>query len=458
MILPTTIKISSASNLAESKFVSVMSWRDCRPDPVEIPILPEEISEASNDLNVTQKTRGKRKIVLTQPASDLNGDIFPTKDIESNILDVATVAEPDMNDSGSSYKKFAISDVVDQDIWDELNNVTKNNIAAVVLAKFKPDCIDDSLWVELSPYDKLNIINAKLSSRFQHGRPDEVSSKTWTKFSTRTKIEVHGKLHCLRPSGFDVDLWKGLTEQTKQHVSTDLNRYSSRSDVEMRREYKKSSYCCLPFEIYHWITREPPGDNLLAKQGHIRWWLQRVTIKSRILTFFAMQSHVIEDPDTGIGAMVLVCALILTIPFGTFSYLNDNFLTALQNNLSKCVNGKSFSGQSFETIRNLINKSRSACIFCSIMGLILSSVYYVFKPLPGKDLELWCRNQGRFLIASLFIVTALDIAGLMTLGYCLLGYSSVQLENICTYDGSEIFKSGVYGVVVSFVVAVGCML
>jgi hypothetical protein len=436
-----------------------MSWRDCKPDPVEIPILPEEISEESTDLTATQpKPRAKRKIVMTQPSDNFNTAIVPSKDIESNMLELVTVAEPDMNDSGTSYKKFAISDVMDQDIWEALNDSTKNNITTVVLAKLKPDGIENSLWVELSHFDKLNIINSKLSSRAQCGRPDEVSSKTWSKFSTRTKIEVHGKLHCLRPPGFDLDLWKGLGEQTQRHVSNDLIRHSSRSRVEMRMEYKKSSYCCLPFQIYHWITQEPPGDNLLAKQGHLRWWLQRVTIKSRILTFFAMQSHIIEDPDTGIGAMVLVCALILTIPFGAFSYLNDNYLTALQNSLLKCDNAKSFSGQNFESIKNLINKSLSACIFCSIMGLILSSVYYVFKPLPGKDLELWCRNQGRILIASLFIVTALDIAGLMALGYCLLGYSSVQLANICTYDSSPIFKSGVYGVIVSFVVAVGCML
>lgn len=436
-----------------------MSWRDCRPDPLEITILPEEISEGSTDFAATQsKTRAKRKIVMTQPADGYNGAVVPSKDIESNMLDLITVAEPDMSGSNASYKKFAISDVVDQDIWEALNDSTRNNIATVVLAKLKPDGIESSLWTELSNFDKLHIINSKLTSQTQCGRPDEVSSKTWSKFSTRTKIEVHGKLYCLRPPGFDFHLWKGLGEQTQQHVLSDLNRHGSRSHVEMRMEYKKSSYCCLPWQIYHWITREPPGDNLLAKQSNIRWWLQRVTIKSRILTFFAMQSHIIEDPDTGIGAMVLVCALILTIPFGAFSYLNDNYLTSLQDSLTKCVDGRSFSGQNFDSIKNLITKSLSACIFCSIMGLILSSVYYVFKPLPGKDLELWCRNQGRILIASLFVVTALDIAGLMALGYCLLGYSSIQFADICTYDGSQIFKSGVYGVVVSFVVAVGCML
>lgn len=421
-----------------------MSFRDCDPD------------SALTSANIS---KAMRKVGITDQAENCDCTTGPfNKDVESNILEEATVAEPELNDSEISYKKFAISDVVDQDIWEALNDTTKNNITAVVLGKLRPDGVDLSLWTELSDIDKLHIINSKINNQLKCTRPDEVSFKTWSKFSARTKTEVHGKLHCLRPRGFDHELWDGLSEQNQQHVAIDINRYSLRSNAEMKMEYRKSSYCCLPWQVYSWITREPPGSNLLAKQGHLRWWLQRLTIKSRILTFFAMQSHIIEDPDTGIGAMVLVCALILTIPFGAFSYLNDSFLTALQKSLKQCENEKSYSGQTFENIRSLINKSLSACIFCSLMGLILSSVYYVFKPLPGKDLDTWCRNQGRILIASLFIVTALDIAGLMALGYCLLGYSSVQLVNICTYDVGAVYTSGVYGVVVSFVVAVACMV
>jgi hypothetical protein len=28
----------------------------------------------------------------------------------------------------------------------------------------------------------------------------------------------------------------------------------------------------------------------------------------------------------------------------------------------------------------------------------LSSIYYIFQPLSGKDIEKWCRSQGRYLI------------------------------------------------------------
>ena len=203
---------------------------------------------------------------------------------------------------------------------------------------------------------------------------------------------------------------------------------------------------------------DAPGSDLSTKQTYVRWWIHRLTIKSRILTFFFSGSHVIEDPDSGIAAMSLVCALILTIPFGCFSFLNDDYFSSLKTSLQLCAGGTSFSGQTFDMIHTFIMRSVSACLFFSIMGLIISSIYYVFKPIPGSDLKIWCENQGRYLVGSLFIITALDVVGLMALGHCLMEYSAISIDSVCTFNVAPLFTPGIYGVVVSFSVGLVCML
>ena len=93
----------------------------------------------------------------------------------------------------------------------------------------------------------------------------------------------------------------------------------------------------------------------------------------------------------------------------------------------------------------------------SLMGLIISSVYYVFKPLPGKKIDHWCRLQGRALILSLFLVTAAAISSLMALGLYLLEYSSLESIDICFFHANPSYETGITGIVLSFILALACM-
>ena len=372
-----------------------------------------------------------------------------------------TESESRIYDIDFVYERFDIEDFVDRPIWQQLNEHTKKNIVLIALSALRPDGIDEDLWTELSDADKFQILNCSknlTNDKTSEQHPDEVVMSTWTAFTPRTKLEVIQKLHCLRPPGFDSDLWDSLRDSTKQHIGHDLTRHENRPSHEKKDDHQKSS-CSIfvPWKIYEWITRDPPTGDVSYRRKFCRWWIQRATFNSRILAFFST-NPLIENPDSGIGALVLVCALILTIPFGCISFLNDAFFTGLQNALALCPDGRSYSNQTYAMIHFRIMRTLSACIFFSMMGLILSSVYYVFKPRPGRDLDLWCRNQGRFLIGSMFLVTALDIIGLIAFGTYLLEYSAVTISTVCTYNVDSMYLPGVYGVVTSFVVGLLCML
>jgi hypothetical protein len=188
------------------------------------------------------------------------------------------------------------------------------------------------------------------------------------------------------------------------------------------------------------------------------WWRKRLTVNSRVWSFFFGKSHMMEDPDAAISAMTLVCALTLTIPFSIMSYMNGTFFTDLKATLSNCPAGIGSSAKdSYDTVFRSMQQALWACVMCSIMGLTLSSVYYVFQPLPGKDLDGWCRNQGRVLFTSLIIVTMCAIVALLVLSSYLFTYYTVPTDDVCTYTAEYLFNPGAICLILTFVIAMWCM-
>jgi hypothetical protein len=194
-----------------------------------------------------------------------------------------------------------------------------------------------------------------------------------------------------------------------------------------------------------------------SKLLYPRWWLQRLTVNSRVVKFFSvLGDHIIEEPDAAISAMALICALVLTIPFSVFTVINDGFLTALRTAIEACPNGVNYYNQSYRTVYIRLVGSPGLTMYASIMGLIISSIYFIFKPSKGKDLDRWCRRQGRLLMTIQFIVCIVAVLALCSTAAQLFSSFNIELANICTADGSSdwIWIPGAAGVAISFILAV----
>lgn len=376
-----------------------------------------------------------------------------------SMLNTAEIEET--HDDLTSFDTDGCCDVIDREIWNHLTERTQSNIKQIVKKKIRPDGIDIDLWAELSSEDKDDIIENAGKHGTELDQPEEIDITTWKKLTPSTRNAIMDKMYTLRPKGFDPSLWDSLNDVTKQHITNDIRLYARRSVAEIKEEYLSSSKGWISgwvsWRLYRWMTREPFSREKLPQKSFVRWWIQRLTINSRVLTFFLSDTHVIEDPDAGIGAMVLVCALILTIPFSLFSFLNESYFSGLQTNIGSCVGMVSHSNETYGTVHARITTSLSVCMFFSMMGLIISSVYFVFKPLPGKEMARWCRSQGRVLIASLFLVTSLSIAGLMALGVYFLKYVTVLDNDVCVKSQASYFVPGIAGLVIAFFMSLVCM-
>jgi predicted Fe-S protein YdhL (DUF1289 family) len=238
-----------------------------------------------------------------------------------NVISMLNKAEiEESHDDLTSFETDGCSDVIDRDIWNHISEQTQTNIKEVIKKKIRPDGIDVDLWAELSLVDKDDIIQNAGKTEIEFDQPEEIDITTWKKLTPSTRNAIMDKMYTLRPKGFDPSLWDSLNDVTKQHITNDIRSYGRRSLSEKKAEFIASSKGWISWGLYRWMTREPYSREKLPLKRFVRWWIQRLSINSRVLTFFFSDAHVIEDPDSGIGAMVLVCALILTIPFSMFSF------------------------------------------------------------------------------------------------------------------------------------------
>jgi hypothetical protein len=106
--------------------------------------------------------------------------------------------------------------------------------------------------------------------------------------------------------------------------------------------------------------------------------MQRITYKSRVVNFFVVGNHyIIEEPDGGMSAMALVCALILTIPFGIFSFLNNDFFKSIREAIEVYMYIYVYSLPSFLFIDN---HPIYLCIYIYVCMYVYMHVYkYIHK-------------------------------------------------------------------------------
>jgi hypothetical protein len=215
-----------------------------------------------------------------------------------------------------------LSEVVDLGLWNLLDERSKNMLRDSALSNQRPQGIEKDFWDTLDERVRTDIIfclskDKQIRCNVKAERPEEVDPQIWQDIDMETQKKIVNQLYAIRPPGFDPELWENMNERNRQRIAY---------DQKIANDAKKE-VGCLPA----WFIKEVVPTGKRSKRSYLLWWLQRITYKSRVVSFFIYGNHyVMEEPDAGMSAMALVCALILTIPFGIFSILNDGFFTAIR--------------------------------------------------------------------------------------------------------------------------------
>jgi hypothetical protein len=150
-----------------------------------------------------------------------------------------------------------------------------------------------------------------------------------------------------------------------------------------------------------------------------------------------------ETLDGAVNALALICALVLTIPYGLMSSMSTEFWDNIEKISADCeeYDANTMSGTMYSAIR--------ATIFPSTGGLITSTFYYLLKPI--KLLPWWPR--GRFFLLLLFILTSTSVISLIVTSNVYIGVTGFTSDNYCTSTSAAIITLSIFLVAI-FIISI----
>eukprot|EP00744_Colponema_vietnamica_P011324 GILI01015925.1.p1 GENE.GILI01015925.1~~GILI01015925.1.p1 ORF type:complete len:205 (+),score=27.31 GILI01015925.1:79-693(+) len=130
-----------------------------------------------------------------------------------------------------------------------------------------------------------------------------------------------------------------------------------------------------------------------------------------------------EKMDEAVNALALVCALLLTIPFGIIPNLNMDYWEKVVELSKNCPQ------YDYTHARFIFVGSLGWSVYLSTSGLALATFYYVLKP---KDFEKWYKTRGKYLLILLILATIASLVVLLVVFGHLFAYYNVNYAQYCT--------------------------
>ena len=182
-------------------------------------------------------------------------------------------------------------------------------------------------------------------------------------------------------------------------------------------------------------------------------------------TIVTLNEDNLADADMGLNAMGIICALLMTVPFGLLGGASASFWDELRAAVFTCayqhgtgpdmIDSNGFPtvnnpngwlnpstrevwpitnwGWSYDGIRREFLAYISLCIFSSLNCVLLSTTYYVFHRGGEKDpraLHGWWKRKGYLIVVFCGILTIVAVSTLFALTKNVYVYYSVNLGNI----------------------------
>ena len=165
--------------------------------------------------------------------------------------------------------------------------------------------------------------------------------------------------------------------------------------------------------------------SLIIQMTYFEFFKYKI-FNNAVIDFYSGNNIDKETLDSSVNAQALLCALVLTIPFGVIGNLNFDFYDAVQINSIACEKND------YNTAHHLITTSLIFVIYSSVSGLIFCTIYYIFRPL---DIHAWW-GRGKYFYFLLFALTSSSVRSLLNLTTLLIGFYALASDDYCSTFGS----------------------
>lgn len=156
-----------------------------------------------------------------------------------------------------------------------------------------------------------------------------------------------------------------------------------------------------------------------------------------------------DDFDSGVNAMALLCALVLSVPYQVAGTLDYDNLDWMKGQVDECEDTSWTYGVVYTGYRITFIMT----VYFSISGMIIATFFFLFKRNNDFDYKIW-RSKARYMVVLLFLCTALAIIALILFTNLYFDYYLLSTtDNICDNNTLPYVLGGSGLALSSFVVA-----
>ena len=167
---------------------------------------------------------------------------------------------------------------------------------------------------------------------------------------------------------------------------------------------------------------------------------QRVIETNSILLFIDKYTSKIVPTTDSINTMALICALVLTIPYGIMSFINGDWFNELETKLSLCGHAADYRNNYV-----VMNNNIAVSIYASMINLMMVAFYYASgnSNLDGTE-TLSKKLRLKFMVLLMLATLICSIVGLMDVTSFL--FTVYMNDDVCSISGTleqDIWITGV---------------
>ena len=149
-----------------------------------------------------------------------------------------------------------------------------------------------------------------------------------------------------------------------------------------------------------------------------------------------------DDIDTVVNTLTLVCALILTIPYGVMTAADPDYWQSVREVLAACPVQKFTYEEDFQ----LFSGGFNTVVYSNICVLIMAVMYYLLRPKDDTKFRKWWKS-ARYVIIMMMMGTVCSIVCLVIISTWLFSWYLIPWSKWCTYSAKSSTISGVAAIV-----------
>jgi len=147
-----------------------------------------------------------------------------------------------------------------------------------------------------------------------------------------------------------------------------------------------------------------------------------------------------EETDTAVNAVILLDALVLTIPFAILPNLGNAYWDWLKKEFASCSSyPEGWTAERwFEGWYTKLNSWLTSTIFCVVGAILLGIFYYTNRPRHNKKFRVWWVT-GKYAFYTLNGLTIIGVIMLLTILGCMQIVYNVPSGKLCDTVSSEAY-------------------